>query len=240
MYNKLRKMGYEPMSEKSKMRFRCDGCGECCKNREDIILNAYDIFRIRKKLDITLEELIQKYAAVYIGPTSKMPLIRLLPVGEEKRCPFLFLNKCIVHEAKPTICGLFPLGRAYTEKKEVLYFLQDVLCGERDNTQTVGEWVSGFLGEEGIQCGKYWNYMVIRLGNWLYQNEDKCTEELYNILFILLYANYDLQHSIEQQMEIACKCIDKYIELLDEHDAGQALELFFEEMGEKESSVGQS
>ena len=150
MYNKLRKMGYEPMSEKSKMRFRCDGCGKCCKNREDIILNAYDIFRIRKKLDITLEELIQKYAAVYIGPTSKMPLIRLLPVGEEKRCPFLFLNKCIVHEAKPTICGLFPLGRAYTEKKEVLYFLQDVSCGERDNTQTVGEWVSGFLGEEGI------------------------------------------------------------------------------------------
>ena len=43
----------------------------------------------------------------------------------------------------------------------------------------------------------------------------KCTEELYSILFyFLLYANYDLQHSIEQQMEIACKCIDKYIELL--------------------------
>ena len=58
MYNKLRKMGYEPMSEKSKMRFRCDGCGKCCKNREDIILNAYDIFRIRKKLDITLEEFL--------------------------------------------------------------------------------------------------------------------------------------------------------------------------------------
>ena len=96
------------------------------------------------------------------------------------------------------------------------------------------------MGEEGIECGKYWNYMVIRLGNWIYQNENKCTEELYNILFILLYANYDLQHSIEQQMEIACKCIDKYIELLDEHDAGQALELLFEEMSEKESSVGQS
>lgn len=82
--------------------------------------------------------------------------------------------------------------------------------------------------------------MVIRLGNWIHQNENKCTEELYNIFFILLYANYDLQHSIEQQMEIACKCIDKYIELLDEHDAGQALELLFEEMSEKESSVGQS
>ena len=41
-------------------------------------------------------------------------------------------------------------------------------------------------------------------------------------------------------MEIACKCIDKYIELLDEHDAGQALELLFEGMSEKESSVGQS
>lgn len=142
MYNELRKMGYKPMSERSKMRFRCDGCGECCKNREDIILNGYDVVRLRKKLDITLEELIQKYAEVYIGPSSKMPLIRLLPVGEEKRCPFLFFNKCIVHEAKPTICGLFPLGKAYTEKTEVQYFLQDVPCGERDNTQTVGEWVS--------------------------------------------------------------------------------------------------
>ena len=240
MYNELRKMGYKPMSERSKMRFRCDGCGECCKNREDIILNGYDVVRLRKKLDITLEELIQKYAEVYIGASSKMPLIRLLPVGEEQRCPFLFFNKCIVHEAKPTICGLFPLGRAYTEKTEVQYFLQDVPCGERDNTQTVGEWVLEFFGEEGIQCGKYWNYMVTRLCNWIHQNEDKCTEELYNILFVLLYANYDLQHNIKQQMEIACKCIDRYVELLDEHDAGPALKLLFEDMGEKKNSVEQS
>ena len=196
--------------------------------------------RLRKKLDITLEKLIQKYAEVYIGPSSKMPLIRLLPVGEEKRCPFLFFNKCIVHEAKPTICGLFPLGKAYTEKTEVQYFLQDVPCGERDNTQTVGEWVSEFFGEEGIQCGKYWNYMVTRLCNWIHQNEDKCTEELYNILFVLLYANYDLQHNIKQQMEIACKCIDRYVELLDGHDAGPALKLLFEDMGEKKNSVEQS
>ena len=58
--------------------------------------------------------------------------------------------------------------------------------------------------------------------------------------FIIFFLFCFMQIMICNIVEIACKCIDKYIELLDEHDAGQALELLFEEMSEKESSVGQS
>ena len=27
-------------------RFHCNVCGQCCKNRDDILLNPYDLYRI--------------------------------------------------------------------------------------------------------------------------------------------------------------------------------------------------
>ena len=37
--------------------FRCTCCGACCRNREDILLNAYDVIRIQKYLKMILGHL---------------------------------------------------------------------------------------------------------------------------------------------------------------------------------------
>ena len=82
-------------------RFACNCCGQCCKEREDILLSAYDIMRLQGYLDISFEELLLTYCEMYIGKESELPIVRL---RTEARCPFLLHGKCYVQDAKPTVC----------------------------------------------------------------------------------------------------------------------------------------
>lgn len=93
-------------------RFHCTQCGKCCEHREDILLNPQDLFRMAKFLKQSPADVVNHYCEVYIGPDSRIPIVRLLPEGPTKRCPFLVRNKCRIHEAKPTVCAMFPIGRA--------------------------------------------------------------------------------------------------------------------------------
>lgn len=93
-------------------RFRCTMCGKCCRNRHDILLNPYDLFRLSVGLDMKPLEICKRYCHVYAGETSRIPIVRLLPVGVDERCPFLLGNRCSVNSFKPNVCALFPLGRA--------------------------------------------------------------------------------------------------------------------------------
>ena len=93
-------------------RFRCRQCGKCCKNREDILLNPYDLHRACSVLGISHKDFIERYCEVYVGESSRFPCVLLRPVGPEKACPLLKGNKCSMHKGKPTVCALFPLGRA--------------------------------------------------------------------------------------------------------------------------------
>jgi len=105
--------------------FRCLECGSCCRNREDVILSAFDLYRIAKELDMTTEDVIRRYCELYIGPTSRIPLVRLLPRGEKRVCPLLRNSRCSVHMSKPVVCALYPIGRALDPATDTYtYFLQ--------------------------------------------------------------------------------------------------------------------
>ena len=59
--------------------FSCDRCGRCCRNREDILLSPHDLYRIAKYLHKTPKEIVETYCEWYIGESSRIPIIRLLP-----------------------------------------------------------------------------------------------------------------------------------------------------------------
>ena len=132
-------------------QFHCTQCGKCCENREDILLNPQDLFRIAKYLGQTPQDVVEHFCEVYTGEDSRMPIVRLLPEGPAKRCPFLVRNKCRIHEAKPAVCAMFPLGRAHgfdleTGKPlpEILYIFDKPHCGDDSETHTVREWLGSF------------------------------------------------------------------------------------------------
>ena len=190
-----------PLKPGEKFRFHCDQCGDCCRHREDILLTPFDLFRIAGHLGITPGEVVKTYCEVYVGSSSHFPVVRLLPVGEDKACPFLKDNCCSIHASKPTVCALFPLGRAMQygalegdQERKLFYFLQDTNCGLRDQTHTVEEWLGEFELESSEAWFLEWTDVLGKFVTLIHQLEamlsDKLMETILNIVFSEVYLNY--------------------------------------------------
>lgn len=142
----------KPMNLRSKFKFHCTMCGRCCIHREDILLNAKDIFNLAMILNISCKMVAHLFGDMYMGGNSRMPIIRLRSVGDDRRCPFLMPdNRCAVHEKKPTVCALYPLGRFIKQDVDkgegseidydsVAYLCNKVNC-DKSRTHTVQEWL---------------------------------------------------------------------------------------------------
>ena len=197
-------------------RFRCRKCGQSCKNREDIILNPYDLYRAAKALNMKHEDFIEKYCEVYIGPSSKLPLIRLMPVGTEKICPLLKDNHCSVHQSKPTVCALFPLGRSVdvqTDKKSIIYFYNGATCGKKSDKHTVAEWLKSFGLEKSeeffIEWADFSGEIAIKIHDFKKKVSEKTMNATYRAVYIYLYLKYDEGKDFMDAFRENCKnCID--------------------------------
>lgn len=136
-------------------RFKCRKCSKCCKHQNTILFNSRDIFNIARKFQMTPDTVINKYAETYIGSASKIPVVHMVPRGKNEVCPFLADGLCSIHDCKPTVCALFPLGRVAVNAQalesgmengpvEVKYMLVDTDCGSRKRVNTVRGWLARF------------------------------------------------------------------------------------------------
>lgn len=140
------------IEEGESFQFHCRKCGNCCRGRDnDIILSSHDVYSLAKGLNLTTVEIIEKYTQVHIGNNSCLPIPTLKNVKSfmgDTHCVFLENGKCKVQDYKPSVCRLYPLGRAIssdkkTGEKEFFYFLQHDTCGdesEKESLHTLDEW----------------------------------------------------------------------------------------------------
>ena len=197
-------------------KFRCTMCGKCCIDREDILLNAMDLFRMSKHMGIPPVEFLNSFCEFYVGGSSGIPIVRLRPEGPQKRCPLLHGKKCLVHEAKPSVCAMFPLGRYMkfdadnftpdaVSKASVQYILQPISCGKKMDTHTVREWLSGFNMETEDEAYIKWNMAISHIGPRLKKMKSmfgEITMELvYRATLIALYLNYSTDEEFLPQFE---------------------------------------
>lgn len=160
----------------AKFKFRCTECGECCKNRCDIILTPRDIYRAAKKLKQTPKEFITENCISIIGESSKLPLFLLRPVGADRRCPLLQEDgHCRIHDVKPFVCAQYPLGRMFEYNKEnpdakpnAVYFLQPTECGAKDSEYTVEEWFAQFGLTPDDEFTDLWNQTISQVSRMLH------------------------------------------------------------------------
>jgi len=118
--------------------FGCSRCGKCCRNQEDILLTPLDLFKMAKYLNISIKSLLEECCEVYVGESSKLPVVRIKPREYRNTCPFATKGGCRIHAVKPAVCALFPLGRmTHAETNEFSYFLQPATCGNTNQSQTV-------------------------------------------------------------------------------------------------------
>ena len=186
-------------------RFKCRECGKCCTQREDIILTPRDLYNMARKLGITIEETIRQYCEVYIGHNSRIPIVRILPRGANKVCPLLVDKRCRVHDSKPVICAMFPVGRMLLGDKTaqtseapltLRFILNPLTCGSDKQEHTVRNWLAQFGIPIEDEFYVRWNEILLYLVPFFRKlYELKVSPELVaaplSAVFESLYARYD-------------------------------------------------
>lgn len=207
--------------------FLCTHCGGCCTHQEELLLNPLDLFRMAKELGMTMEQWMEQYGECYIGEDSRIPIVRIRPQGETRRCPLLKNNKCSVHKAKPSVCGLYPLGRTIRyvldeqgkpnmEKSEVIYFHSGCFCGRQTGHQTVREWLEEFHLLESESFFIQWSQVVAETSIFLRELEKVITNQdimnmAWSMVCVLLYAQYDTGKEFRPQFDRNVKELRKNI-----------------------------
>jgi Fe-S-cluster containining protein len=213
-------------------RFKCYGCGRCCKNREDILLSPKDLFNIAVALGKTTKEVMESVCDRYIGGSSRIPLVRLKPIGQNKVCPLLKDNRCIVHALKPAVCALFPLGRfvKYNAKdggvdisgeESVGYLRSPIECGGHRNN-TVRSWLESFGLDPKDPYYLRWTDFFMSMSTYVHRLENakrKLPQQgfsaVWSILDHLLYERYNTAQAFMPQFETNITEAKRLIDKLD-------------------------
>jgi len=135
-------------------RFRCYpgiGCfNRCCRNL-NLFLYPYDVIRLKRCLEISSDQFLDRYVDVVLREGNHFPDVLLrMAENEEKTCPFLTEGGCAVYPDRPDTCRRFPLeqGLLYgddPERPELVHFFRppSFCLGQNEATEwTTDTWSS--------------------------------------------------------------------------------------------------
>lgn len=140
------------LTSDSEFQFRCykgvKCFTKCCRNI-DIPLTPYDILKMKNRLQLSSEQFLALYTELKIWEKTDLPVVTLkLMNDDQKSCPFVRDEGCIIYEDRPTTCRYYPLGVAALSHKEgadnddFYFFVHESHClGFQENKKwTINEW----------------------------------------------------------------------------------------------------
>ena len=175
------------LSLKSKFRFSChEGLpcfGQCCGD-VNIFLTPYDVLRMKRALNLSSGEFLEKYTIPLILEDQKFPVVVLkMRDDERKSCPFVTPEGCMIYEDRPWSCRMYPLGSASPKEGEddkEFYFIAEegehCLGFKEAKEWTVEEW----LIDQGVDVynKKSQSYMEITLHRCFQEGEGLGPEKI--------------------------------------------------------------
>ena len=121
----------------------CRGCSDCCRMGPVIVLDPLDVFELNRFLGQSFEDLLNETIELKVVDGLILPVLKLVPGREPEHascaetaaeetapmiCPYLGPDgRCTIHEFRPGICRLYPLGRSW-ENDDFYYILQVNEC----------------------------------------------------------------------------------------------------------------
>jgi hypothetical protein len=91
---------------------------DCCRQL-DLALSPYDVLRLRRALDISTAEFLDRYAMVEKTAEDTFPLVFLTMVDDgQASCPFVTDKGCSVYQDRPGACRTYPVGRGASLNKD--------------------------------------------------------------------------------------------------------------------------
>lgn len=173
----------------------CHGCFACCqKMGQSIVLDPLDIYRLTKHLNVSFEQLLADKIELNVVDGLILPNLKMS--GTEERCAFLNEEgRCSIHQFRPGICRLFPLGRYYNNGS-FQYFLQIHECKKENRTKVkVKKWIDTPDLKQNEKYILEWHDFVIELQEQLMEMTDESYSKKIN-LFVLqsfFVEPYDMQ-----------------------------------------------
>lgn len=165
----------------------CEGCSECCRGMGDtILLDPYDVYRLSKGLNKSVEELLEQCLELHNEEGLILPNLKMSQ--ETDACTFLNeQGRCSIHEHRPGICRLFPLGRNY-EEDHLNYFLLKDECKVKSKTKMkVIKWLSQDNIKDYQQYLVDWHNLTKAMRQEVLANEDETYRRQTTMLFLQLF-----------------------------------------------------
>lgn len=110
------------MSDGSKkIQFRCRkgiACWNACCSNIDISLTPYDIVRLKRHLNLSSTEFLQKYTVPYELEPGGIAGVKLRPVENGTACQLMTAEGCSVYEDRPTACRYYPVALLSMRKQD--------------------------------------------------------------------------------------------------------------------------
>jgi len=145
--------GNRKLIKEETIRFDCHpgvACfTRCCKDA-DMYLYPYDIIRMKKRLGISSNRLLELYTFQEFRDNPYFPSLMLkMSDDEDKSCQFLSAKGCTIYKDRPFSCRAYPLERAVARRndkngRKVLYFIMhhDHCLGHKESRKwTIKEWI---------------------------------------------------------------------------------------------------
>ncbi len=184
----------------SKFKFGCHNdisCFTSCCSRTNILLTPYDIVRIKKRLEISSGDFLEKYTYTYIDEENSHPYVVLKVMDDNKGgCPFVTSEGCSIYEDRPSNCRYYPVGQGLMimggeegpVNEEFYFFIKDPNClGYQEGREwTIESWRINQGADLYDEMTREWMEIQLRRGA---SGEPKLDEKKQAMLYM---ASYDL------------------------------------------------
>ena len=181
----------------------CQGCSKCCGGMgSSITLDPLDIYRLSAKLKQSFEQMLAGFVELNVVDGIILPNIKMAE-GKD-HCSFLNTEgRCSIHDARPGICRLFPLGRFY-ENETFRYFLQVHECPKENKTKIkLRKWIDTENLQENERFVTEWHYFLKHFQNQIMagMDEGRTKEISLYILNHFYIIGYDLTADFYPQFQ---------------------------------------
>lgn len=184
----------------------CKGCSSCCHDMgKSIILDPYDIYMLTKGLGTSFDALIgADKPVIELSMADGILLPNLKMQDDSNGC--IFLNKderCSIHDFRPGICRLFPLGRIY-EDGGFSYFNQIYECDYPNKSKIK---VKKWIGIDNISSyEKYvlkWHDFLVKTREKIAAMQDVNEVSVHTVAFLETFyrQSYNGESDFYQQIE---------------------------------------
>ncbi len=181
----------------------CAGCSSCCQGMgNSIVLDPYDVYRLSQKLQKGFEELLTAHLELNVVDGIILPNLKL--TGLNEACTFLnSQGRCSIHDSRPGICRLFPLGRYY-ENGDYKYFLQVNECQKQNRTKVkIEKWIDTPQYNRYKKFVLTWHYFLNDVEELIKSSaEEDFSKQCCMLILQAFYVKpYDLTKDFYEQFE---------------------------------------